>query len=143
MTAQLPPRLSEIVDEFKLCEGREKLELLIEYAQSLPALPDWLAAQHGKMEPVQECMTPVHIHVERTDGGMVFHFDVPAESPTVRGYAAIMKQGLDGESPEIVLQIPADFFYEMGLQSVVNYQRLNGMSAILATMKQLALRTLE
>lgn len=143
MTANLPPRLNEIVEEFKFCEGREKLELLIDYAQSLPPLPDWLAAQHGKMEQVHECMTPVHIHAEHDSAGMTFHFDVPPESPTVRGYAAIMKQGLDGASPEAVLQIPGDFFYEMGLQSVVNYQRLNGMSAILAYMKQLALRAMQ
>ena len=88
-------------------------------------------------------MTPVFIQAEDQDGKMIFHFDVPAESPTVRGYASIMKQGLDGTTPEAVLQIPGDFFYSMGLHEVLTHQRLNGMSAILAHKKQLAVNALE
>ena len=140
---QLPPRLGEIIEEFQLSEGREKLELLIEYALSLPALPDRLAGQRDQMDQVHECMTPVFVSAETQDGKIVFHFDVPPESPTVRGYASIMKQGLDGLSPEEILGIPGDFFYAMGLHQVLTHQRLNGLTAVLAHMKQLAVRALE
>ena len=143
MDDQLPPRLGEIIEEFQLSEGREKLELLIEYALSLPALPDRLAGQRDQMDQVHECMTPVFVLAETQDGKIVFHFDVPPESPTVRGYASIMKQGLDGLSPEEILGIPGDFFYAMGLHQVLTHQRLNGLTAVLAHMKQLAVRALE
>ena len=142
MENKIPKKLLDIIEDFQLCEGREKIELLIEYAESLPPLPEWVASDRSNMNQVHECMTPVFIQAEVQDGKMVFHYDVPAESPTVRGYASIMKQGLDGSFPEEVLQIPGDFFHAMGLHEVLTHQRLNGLSAILAHIKQLAVNAL-
>ena len=36
----LPLNLEEIVGDFELCEGREKLELLLDFARSFPDFPD-------------------------------------------------------------------------------------------------------
>ncbi|HSJ54208.1 MAG TPA: SufE family protein [Anaerolineae bacterium] len=138
----LPPRLLEIVEEFAASEGREKLHLLLEYADSLPALPAWLRERHGEMQPVHECMTPVAIYGERRDGGMRYYFDVPAESPTVRGYAAILGDGLEGATPEEILAVPNTFFQDMGLDEVLTHQRLNGLAAMLAHVKRLAVEAL-
>ena len=135
---KIPERLQEIVEEFELCEGREKIELLLEYAERLPELPERLRQQHDEMELVQECMTPVYVQAETEAGRMTFHFDVPPESPTVRGFAAIMAEGMHGVSSQVVLGVPNDFFYTMGLERVLTMQRLNGMAAILAHMKRLA-----
>lgn len=139
----LPERLREIVDEFAQCEGREKVELLLEYAERLPELPELLQDERGEMELVEECMTPVYVKAETQQGRMSFYFDVPPESPTVRGFAAIMADGVEGASPEAVLAIPNDFFFAMGLERVLTMQRLNGMGAILAHMKRLASQALE
>ena len=139
----IPQKLDAIIEEFQFCEGREKLELLIQYAQNLAPLPAWLVDHRDHMESVPECMTPVFVQAESDNGKMFFHFDVPAESPMVRGFAAFMKQGIDGSTPEEVLQIPGDFYQDMDLQSVLTHQRLNGLSAILAHMKQIAVKSLE
>jgi cysteine desulfuration protein SufE len=138
MDSAIPHALQEIVDEFGWCEGQEKLELLIQYAEKLPALPAWLQEDRAGMDQVQECMTPVFVQAEAESGKMRFHFDVPAESPLVRGFAALMKQGLDGSTPEEILKVPGDFYQEMGLQQVLSFQRLNGLAALLAHMKRLA-----
>ncbi|NPV77486.1 MAG: SufE family protein [Anaerolineae bacterium] len=140
---ELPERLAEIIADFKLAEGREKLELLLEYSQNLAPLPEALNHPHAPMEPVPECMTPVSVTAEIQNGGMVFYFRIPEESPTVRGYAAIIADGLKGASPEQVMNLPADFFLEMGLQQVLTPQRLNGMSAIIAHVKRLAMGILQ
>jgi cysteine desulfuration protein SufE len=95
------------------------------------------------MDFVQECMTPVYVIAERDASGMHFFFDVPAESPTVRGFAAIMAAGLDGAAPEQVLNLPNDFYQLMGLEQVLTMQRLNGISAILAHMKRIAVQSLQ
>lgn len=137
ITEALPPRLAEIVDEFSWSEGQEKLELLLEFSEKMPPLPDWLNKDKN-MEQIHECMTPVFVHAESSNGGMHFYFDVPRESPTVRGYAAILGEGLAGVSPEEVIKVPADFFQAMGLQQVLTSRRLNGISAILAHIKRLA-----
>jgi cysteine desulfuration protein SufE len=135
----IPDGLQTVIEDFQWAEGREKLELLLEYAERLPPLPDWLADEHETMDQVHECMTPVFVYAEISDGGMRWFFDVPPESPTVRGYAALMAEGLDGATPEEILAIPGDFFQAMGLQEVVSFQRIKGISAILAHMKRLAL----
>jgi len=133
--------LQAIVEEFQDAEGREKLDLLLDYAESLPPLPDWLAAQHGDMDQVHECMTPLFIYAEQQEGRMRFYFDAPPESPTVRGYAALMAEGLNGVTFDELMAVPGDFFNAMGLQQVITFQRIRGISAILAHMKRLATQT--
>jgi cysteine desulfuration protein SufE len=139
---EIPPRLQEIVEEFGEAEGQEKLELLLEYSEKMPPLPDWLDKETN-MEQVHECMTPVFVHAERENGGMVFYFDVPPESPTVRGYAAILGEGLHGAPSEQIVNIPTDFYLQMGLHKVLSQQRLRGITAILAYLKRLARKQLQ
>jgi cysteine desulfuration protein SufE len=76
-----PPRLQAIVEDFALCEGREKLELLLQFAGQLPPLPEWLKAHKERLEPVPECMTPVFAHAEVAEGRMRYYLDVPDEAP--------------------------------------------------------------
>lgn len=135
----IPEKLQRIIEDFQLSEGREKLELLLEYAQNLPPLPDRFKAHPEQMEQVHECMSPVFVQAEVEDNRLYYYFDVPPESPTVRGYAAIMASALNGLTPQEILAIPADFYFSMGLQEVLSHQRLNGITAILAYMKRLAL----
>jgi cysteine desulfuration protein SufE len=138
--SSLPNRLNEIVEEFALCVGQEKLEYLLYYAEQYEPLPDWLAGKRDEMEQVHECMTPVFIHVEQKDGRLTYYFDVPPESPTVRGFASFLSQGINGSTPAEVAAIPEAFYLETGLNQVLSPQRLNGLSAILAYMKRLALQ---
>lgn len=139
----LPPRLQEIIEDFQDSERAEKVELLIDYAQNLPPLPASLTNDRDAMEPVPECMTPVFIAAETHAGRMTFHLDVPPESPTVRGYAAILQQGMNGATPQQVIATPGDFYLQMGLEQVLTQQRLNGIAAILAHMKRLAFQALQ
>ncbi len=141
-TSPLPSRLQTIVEEFQEAEGREKLDLLLDYAESLPPLPQWLAAQHGDMDQVHECMTPLFIYAQQQEGRMQFYFDAPPESPTVRGYAALMAEGLNGVTFDELMAVPGDFFNAMGLQQVITIQRIRGISAILAHMKRMATQTM-
>ena len=67
----------------------------------------------------------------------------PPQSPTVRGLAAILANGLNGSTAEDVLSVPADFYLDMDLQSVLTLQRLNGLSGMLAHMKQIAVRLMK
>jgi cysteine desulfuration protein SufE len=134
----VPARLQEIIADFQLSEGREKVEMLLEFSEQLPPLPDRMSAQRDCMEKVEECMTPVFVQAEVEDNSMHFYFDIPRESPTVRGFAAILSSGLDGLAPAQVLAVPNDFYQKMGLDRVLTSQRLNGIAAILAHMKRLA-----
>ena len=139
----LPAKLQEIVDDFASMSREEKLETLIGYAESLPPLPDRLREEREKMEEVPECMTPVCLFGEKqSDGGVFYHFDIPPQSPTVRGLAAILANGLNGSKPEEILSVPADFFMPMKLEEAITHQRINGFIGILAHMKQTAVKLL-
>ena len=50
--SDLPQKLQDIVDDFALLEGQEKLEYLLELADRLPPLPEWLLAKRDSMEIV-------------------------------------------------------------------------------------------
>ena len=139
----LPARLREIVDEFRDADRSEKLELLLEFSDKLPALPERLRTQRDQMEQVHECMSPVFLFTERDGAGLVFHFDVPAEAPTTRGFASLMAEGLHGSTPAEVLSLNSDFFSEMGMPQLLSPQRLNGITAIVAYMKRQAMKFVE
>ena len=113
--------------------------MLIQYAESLPPLPERLQDEREKMDPVPECMTPVFLFGEKdAQGGIQFYFDIPPQSPTVQGLAAILANGLNGAKPEEILAVPADFYAEMNLQDAISYQRLIGFQGVLVHMKQAA-----
>ncbi len=136
---ELPEKLQTFVDDFALLEGQEKLEYLLELAERLPPLPERLQADRDSMEIVHECMTTVFVRAEKDDDGrLTFYLDVPPESPTVRGYATILSEGLAGTTVEEVMAVPTEFYLAMGLQQVLSGQRLTGIGAILAHMKRLA-----
>ncbi len=135
----LPKKLQEIVDDFASLSREEKIETLIAYAESLPPLPERFAEERAKMEPIPECMTPVFLFGEKqADGGIIFHFDIPPQSPTVQGLACILATGLNGCKPEEILAVPADFYLPMNLQEAITQQRINGFMGVLAHMKQTA-----
>ena len=142
--ASLPPKLQEIVEDFASMSREEKLETLIGYAESLPPLPERFKEERENMEEVPECMTPVCLFPEKQpDGGVVFHFDIPPQSPTVRGLASILANGLNGAKPEEILSVPADFFTPMKLEEAITHQRINGFMGVLAHMKQAAVKLLQ
>ena len=93
------------------------------------------------MEQVYECQSPLFlaVEVEPADAGperrVHLFFSAPQEAPTTRGFASILRTGLDGEPAADVLGVPDDFYTALGLGPVVSPLRLRGMSAMLARIK--------
>jgi cysteine desulfuration protein SufE len=133
----LPPRLQEIADDFTSMADKDRLQLLLEFSQELPALPERYAAHRDRMEPVPECQTPLFLAVEvEPDEVVHLFFDAPAEAPTTRGFASILHAGLDGLGADEVLATPAEFSHQLGLADLVSPLRLRGMAAMLARIKR-------
>lgn len=134
--ARTPQALQEIIEEFRMAEPRERLEYLLDFAMSMPDLPEFLHEARDQMDQVHECQTPVFVFTEIEDGRVRFYIDVPKESPTVRGYAAIVAEGLNGATPEEVLQTPDEVPYLLGLHEALSHQRLRGLHALIAYLKR-------
>jgi cysteine desulfuration protein SufE len=131
----MPAQLAEVVSDFQEVHGQDKLQLLLEFAGELPPLPADL--EEAAMEPVPECQTPLFMHVDAEDRGRVrLYFSAPAESPTTRGFASILAQGLDEQSADDILAVPDDFYAELGLAQLISPLRLRSMSAMLARIKR-------
>ncbi|OCH78803.1 SufE family protein [Gordonia sp. UCD-TK1] len=130
----LPPALAEIVDDFGALGDSDKVTLLLEFAGELPDIPAHL--EQDAMEPVPECQSPVFLSVDAADPSSVrLYFSAPREAPTTRGFAAILHQGLDTASAREILDVPSDFYYDLGLGSAVSPLRLRGMAGMLGRIK--------
>jgi cysteine desulfuration protein SufE len=151
-TTPLPEALQEIADDFAGLAVPQRLELLLEFSEGLPELPERYAGRLGEMEQVHECQSPLFLVAEVGDGAddhrpadeqpVHLFFSAPAEAPTTRGFAGILHEGLDGLSVAEVLAVPDDAPYRFHLGEAVSPLRLRGMVGMLSRIKrQVALKT--
>jgi cysteine desulfuration protein SufE len=128
-------RLDDVVRLFATAPAPLRLEALLDYSRRLPPLPERLAGHPELLQRVPECQTPFFLTVEIEDGQTHLFFEAPPESPTVRGYAGILHEALEGAAPAEILAVPNDFYLHMGLQEAVSPLRLRGMGAIVQHLK--------
>jgi cysteine desulfuration protein SufE len=133
--AALPPSLQSIRDDFLALSVPDRLQLLLEFSDSLPEVPEGLI-DSDEWERVEECQSPVFISVDATPDSVVVHATAPAEAPTTRGFASILVHGLNGMTPQQIKAVPADFPLLLGLQNAVSMLRLRGMSGMLWRIKR-------
>jgi cysteine desulfuration protein SufE len=136
--AQWPEALQEIIDMFHDAAPDERLDMLLEYALSMPDLPEELQSARDTMEQVHECQTPVFLLSRLQEGQVYYYLDVPREAPTVRGFAGILYEGLNGAPPEAIVATPNDLYQRLGLHKVLSPLRLRGLTALLSRMKRQA-----
>ena len=127
----LPESLAQIRDDFLELEQRDRLQLLLEFSQELPELPERFADHPDLLERVAECQSPVFIFVEVEDGIVHLHATAPKEAPTTRGFASILVQGLAGLTVDQVLAVPPDYPLTLGLTEAVSPLWIRGMSGLL------------
>ncbi|XVU25507.1 SufE family protein [Actinoplanes sp. CA-054009] len=132
----MPVKLAEIVDEFASAPRDVVLEMLLEFADSMPPLPADLAGHDG-MEQVPECQTQFFLKATvQPDDTVVTWFDCPPEAPTTRAFAGILAEGLAGATTAEILAVPDDLYARMGLAQAISPLRIRGGSAILARLKR-------
>lgn len=138
----LPEALAEIAEDFQAMSPSDRLQLLLEFSDGLPELPERYAGHLELMEQVEECQSPLFLVVEieqRTCGAgddVHLFFDAPPSAPTTRGFAGILHAGLDGLSSEELLAVPDDAPYRFGLGEAVSPLRLRGMVSMLSRIKR-------
>ena len=132
----LPAKLAETREDFLALGVKDRLQLLLEFSNELPALPERYAEHPDLLERVEECQSPVFMFVEVDDGIVHLYATAPAESPTTRGFASILAQGLEGLTVQQVLDIPADYPQSLGLAEAVSPLRVRGMTGMLARTKR-------
>jgi cysteine desulfuration protein SufE len=137
MTDRLPVALEQIRTDFLELGIKDRLQLLLEFSNELPELPEQYRDHPDLFERVEECQSPVFIFVEVDEANVVHLFAMaPKEAPTTRGFASILVQGLAGLTVEEVLAVPDDFPNTIGLTEAVSPLRIRGMTALLGRTKR-------
>ena len=135
--SDLAPALAEIRTDFRELGIKDRLQLLLEFSNELPALPAEYEGHPDLFERVEECQSPVFIFVDVDDASVVrVHATAPREAPTTRGFASILVQGLEGLTVDEVLAVPDDYPSDLGLTKAVSPLRIRGMTAMLGRIKR-------
>jgi cysteine desulfuration protein SufE len=126
----------ELQTDFKAASVKDRLNLLLEFSEALPALPARYAEHPDLLERVEECQSPIYLFVELIDDRVNLFLTAPPEAPTTRGFAGILLELLNGEPAQDVLNVDDDFADTLGLAEAVSPLRLRGMRAMLYRIKR-------
>ena len=131
------PTLETIAEPFQMVDNDMRLELLLEYAEKLPPLPErYHDLRDAGLNMVHECQSPVFLQIEVEDGAVQLYADVPREAPTARAFVSIMREAFHGATPEEVAAAPPDALRRLGLTGLLGMQRTRGLSAIYQRIKK-------
>ena len=126
-----------LIEDFASLRESERLDLLLEFSESLPELPARYSDHPELLERVEECQSPIFLFVEIDDSNCArLFFSAPPEAPTTRGFASLLFSVIDGLTVQQALDFDIDFPSKLSLQKVVSPLRLRGMIGILTRIKR-------
>ena len=131
------PGAQDIVAAFQEVPQNLKLELLLEYSENLPALPERYKDHPELLERVEECQSPVYLFVELDDANKVSIFlTAPDEAPTTKGFASLLQLALDQQNADTVLSFDDSFVDALGITDLVSPLRIRGLQGMLMRIKR-------
>lgn len=130
-------KLDEIIEQFRDADFQETLELLLDYAEDLPGIPEQFEGElENEANRVPECETPVYLFVDIIHNTVNIYADVPPESPTVKGLVSILVTAFNGVSPDEVDSAPQDLLSRLGLAQKLGTRRMYGLGAVYNRIKK-------
>jgi cysteine desulfuration protein SufE len=133
--APLPPTLAKIVDRFqRATDPKRRYEQVLWYAKKLPALPEEDKVPENK---VPGCVSQVYVTAVLEEGKVLYQGD--SDSQLTKGLLALLVEGLNGLTPNEIVQLTPDFIQDTGLQVSLTPSRANGFYNIFKTMQKKAL----
>jgi cysteine desulfuration protein SufE len=108
-----PEKLNRIIQLFESLPEEERRETLVSYADNAPK-QEPRAGEKFQLEDMrkdEECADTVGVYLQVDENGKA-HFRMslgPEVQTLTRAMASILCKGLDGSTPEEVLELPSDF----------------------------------
>ena len=108
-----PPKLEKIIHLFEALPEQERRETLVSYADSA-AKQEPRPNESFQLEDIrkdEECADTVGVYLQVDDGGKA-HFRMtlgPEVQTLTRAMTSILCKGLDGATPQEILDLPSDF----------------------------------
>lgn len=134
--SDLPGSLKKIVGAFQMVpDAMARYKQLLFFASKLDPLPVEDQIEENR---VHGCVSQVWVKAWLNEGLM--HFQADSDSQLIKGLAALLVQGLNGCSPQEILQVEPDFIEMLGLKQSLTPSRNNGFLNMFRMMQR---RTLE
>jgi cysteine desulfuration protein SufE len=135
MSSILPPNLEKIVQRFQRhTDPKKRYEQLLWYAKKLEAMPEAGKVADNK---VHGCVSQVYITATLKEGKVWYQGDSDAQ--LVKGLVALLIEGLNGLTPQEIVQLTPNFIEDTGLQVSLTPSRANGFYNIFKMMQKKAL----
>ena len=131
--------LADILASFEDLDPSDRLEWLIEFGNSLPALPEaYHAERNAGKHIVHECQAPVFFKVEIANDLLSIQADVPREAPIARGFVSLLRNAFDGAPAELLQSAPDNMLEALHLSGLIGMQRTRGLTAIYKVLQSAA-----
>lgn len=128
-----PASVEKIVKRFqRVSEPKRRYEQLLWYAKRLQGFPE---AEKVPENKVPGCVSQVYIIAHLHDGGKV-EFQGDSDALITKGLVALLVDGLNGLSPEEIINLSPDFIKETQLDVSLTPSRANGFYNIFKMMQK-------
>ena len=131
----LPPRLQQFVEESAMLDKLTRSMLLLDYADKLGDFPE---DKKDDIHRVRGCTSLVYLNADFDETEGVMRYRGFADAQIVKGMVAILVNGLDGETPEVVASVDPAFIQQAGLGEALSVTRQGGLANILKRMQNAA-----
>lgn len=127
-------RQAELIDDLLVIEDvQERLGVVVSRAAKR-SLPD---TEKTDAHRVQGCVSNVWLVADQSDG--VWHFRCDADSPMVKGLVALLCDVYDGGRAEEIVSTEPELWSRLQFAKMLSPTRLNGLAAVRARIKSIAL----
>ena len=126
---------AEIVEDFAIFDDwMQKYEYLIDLGKELAPIDKKYKTEDNL---IKGCQSRVWLHVEYTDGRIIYTAD--SDAIMTKGIVAILINVLSGQTPSEISTAKLDFINEIGLKEQLSPTRANGLVSMIKQMKLYAL----
>lgn len=131
--------VDELLEEFSDCSDRERLQLILEFGDELPSLPEHYKTEENR---VRGCQSNVWLISHFADDGAArMHFEGDSDGQIVRGLIAVLFSLVNDKTPEEILAVDLDgVFKQLHLSRYVSHMRSSGLASMIKRVRDLARR---
>lgn len=134
MSSPRPASVEKIVSRFQqTADPKRRYEQLLFLAKKLDPLPEEYKTLDNK---VQGCVSQVYVVANLADGKVSYQADSDAQ--ITKGLVAFLVKGLDGLTPQEIVDLSPDFIKDTHLDVSLTPSRANGFYNIFKKMQALA-----
>jgi len=124
----------ELIDEFSFFDNwMDRYQYIVDLGRRLPEFPD---ASKTEANKIKGCQSQVWFLAETKDDRL--RFQAISDAAIVSGLIAMLLRIYSDRKPQDILDTPADFVTDLGLEQHLSATRSNGLASMLTAIRSFA-----